>query len=226
MIKPFALAATVTCMPSADHLIAFALTGFLVIVIPGPSVLFVVGRALSNGRRVALLSMVGNSVGVYVQTVAVAIGIGTLVEESVAAFTAVKLLGGCYLLYLGLKTFRERRLLAGAITGAYGEDRSDRRAFVEGMTVGVTNPKTIVFLVAVLPQFTSRNDGSVPLQILLLGAIFFALAMVSDSVWIVAASRVRSWFARSPRRLELVGGTGGLAIMAVGAGVLATGRKN
>ena len=213
-------------MPSTDHLVAFAVTGFVVIVIPGPSVLFVVGRALSSGRRVALLSMVGNSFGVYVQTVAVAFGIGTLVEESVAAFTVVKLLGGCYLLYLGIKTFRERRSLAGAITGAYGEGRSDRRAFVEGMTVGVTNPKTIVFLVAVLPQFTSRSDGSVPVQILLLGVIFFALAMVSDSIWIAAASQVRSWFAHSPRRLELVGGTGGLAIMAVGAGVLATGRNN
>jgi threonine/homoserine/homoserine lactone efflux protein len=213
-------------MPSTDHLVAFAVTGFLVIVIPGPSVLFVVGRALSNGRRVAMLSMVGNSFGVYIQTVAVAFGIGALVEESVAAFTAVKLLGGCYLLYLGAKTFRERKALAGAITGGYGESRSDRRAFVEGMTVGVTNPKTIVFLVAVLPQFTSRSDGDVPLQILLLGLIFFALAMVSDSSWIFAAGRVRTWFAGSPKRLELVGGTGGLAIMAVGAGVLATGRKN
>ncbi|HVT63729.1 MAG TPA: LysE family translocator [Mycobacteriales bacterium] len=213
-------------MPPTDHLIAFALTGFLVIVIPGPSVLFVVGRALSNGRRVALLSMVGNSFGVYLQTIAVAFGIGTLVEESVAAFTIVKLLGGCYLLYLGAKTFHERKSLAGAISGSYGEARSDRRAFVEGMTVGVTNPKTIVFLVAVLPQFTSRGDGNVPLQIMLLGLIFFALAMVSDSGWILAASRVRSWFAGSPRRLELVGGTGGLAIMAVGAGVLATGRKS
>lgn len=212
-------------MPSGAHLLAFAITGFVVIVIPGPSVLFVVGRALSSGRRVALLSMVGNSLGVYVQTVAVAFGIGTLVEDSVAAFTVVKVLGGCYLLYLGAKTFRARRQLALAITGAYAEQRSDRRAFVEGMTVGVTNPKTIVFLVAVLPQFTSRGSGNVPIQILILGLIFSAIAVVSDSVWITAASQVRSWFSHSPRRLELIGGTGGLAIMAVGAGVLATGRK-
>ena len=102
-------------MPSAEHLLAFTITGFIVIVIPGPSVLFVVGRALSSGRRVALLSMVGNSFGVYVQTIAVAFGIGTLVEESVAAFTAVKVLGGCYLLYLGAKTFHDRRSLASAI---------------------------------------------------------------------------------------------------------------
>ncbi|HVU62162.1 MAG TPA: LysE family translocator [Mycobacteriales bacterium] len=213
-------------MPSGADLLAFAITGFVVIVIPGPSVLFVVGRALSSGRRVALLSMVGNSLGVYVQTAAVAFGIGTLVEDSVAAFTVVKILGGCYLLYLGAKTFHARKSLATAITGSYADQRSDRRAFVEGMTVGVTNPKTIVFLVAVLPQFTSRSGGSVPVQILVLGLIFSAIALVSDSAWITAASRVRGWFARSPRRLELIGGTGGLAIMAVGAGVLATGRKN
>jgi threonine/homoserine/homoserine lactone efflux protein len=213
-------------VPSADHLLAFIATAFVVVVIPGPSVLFVIGRALSSGRRVALLSMVGNSVGVYLQTLAVAFGIGTLVEDSVAAFTVVKILGGLYLLYLGLHTFLNRKSLAGTISGAYGETRSDRKVFVEGITVGVTNPKTIVFLVAVLPQFVSRGDGHAPAQILVLGLLLFAIAMVSDSIWIAAASRVRSWFSGSPRRLELVGGTGGLAIMAVGAGVLATGRKS
>lgn len=213
-------------MPSADRLLAFAITGFIVIVIPGPSVLFTVGRALSSGRRVAFFSLTGNSFGVYVQTVAVAFGIGTLAEDSVTAFTVVKLIGGCYLLYLGARTFRARKSLAATITGAYAEQRSDRRAFMEGMTVGITNPKTIVFLVAVLPQFVTRANGNIPLQIMLLGLIFSVIAIVSDSVWVVAASGFRAWFARSPRRLELVGGTGGLAIMAVGAGVLATGRKN
>jgi threonine/homoserine/homoserine lactone efflux protein len=213
-------------MPTAGQLVAFAITGFIVIVMPGPSVLFTVGRALSSGRRVAWFSLTGNSFGVYLQTIAVAFGIGTLAEDSVTAFTIVKLVGGCYLLYLGAKTFRARKSLAAAITGAYAENRSDRRAFLEGMTVGITNPKTVVFLVAVLPQFVSRSNGNVPLQIMLLGLIFSGIAIVSDSVWVVAAGGFRNWFARSPRRLELVGGTGGLAIMAVGAGVLATGRKN
>jgi threonine/homoserine/homoserine lactone efflux protein len=213
-------------MPSPDRLLAFAITGFIVIVIPGPSVLFTVGRALSSGRRVAFMTLVGNSLGVYLQTVAVAFGIGTLAEDSVVAFTIVKLLGGCYLLYLGAKTYRARKSLAATIAGAYAETRTDRRALLEGMTVGITNPKTIVFLVAVLPQFVSRANGDVPVQILLLGLIFSLIAIVSDSVWVAAASSFRSWFAQSPRRLELVGGTGGLAIMAVGAGVLATGRKN
>ena len=212
-------------MLPADRLVAFVLTAFVVIVIPGPSVLFVVGRALASGRRVAVLTVIGNALGEYVQVIAVAIGIGALAEQSVAAFTIIKLAGGAYLIYLGVRTFRERKSLAAALA-APAASRSDRRAFLEGWTVGATNPKTVVFLAAILPQFVSRAGGDVPVQILLLGAVFAAIAIVSDTVWAMAAGGVRVWFARSPRRLELIGGAGGLAIVAVGAGLLFSGRKN
>ena len=204
---------------------AFGITAFVVIVIPGPSVLFVVGRALASGRRVAVLTVVGNALGEYVQVLAVAFGVGALAEQSVAAFTALKLVGGAYLVYLGVKTFRERRSLAAALAAPVAA-RSDRRSFVEGATVGATNPKTIVFLAAILPQFVTRSGGNVPVQILVLGLIFAAIALVSDTIWALAAGGFRAWFARSPRRLELVGGAGGLAIVAVGAGLLVSGRKD
>jgi threonine/homoserine/homoserine lactone efflux protein len=210
---------------SSARLLAFGATAFVVIVIPGPSVLFVVGRALAGGRRVAILTVAGNALGEYVQVIAVAFGVGALAEQSVAALTALKLVGGAYLVYLGVRTFRERRSLAGALAVSTVE-RSDRRSFLQGFTVGVTNPKTVVFLAAILPQFVSRAGGDVPAQILLLGLIFSAIAMLSDSMWALAAGGFRSWFARSPRRLELVGGAGGLAIVAVGAGLLASGRKD
>jgi threonine/homoserine/homoserine lactone efflux protein len=210
---------------SADRLLAFGLTAFVVIVIPGPSVLFVVGRALACGRRVALLTVVGNALGEYVQVIAVAFGVGALAEQSVAAFTTLKLLGGAYLIYLGVKTFRERRSLAAALAAPVAL-RSDRRAFLEGWTVGVTNPKTVVFLAAILPQFVNRSAGEVPVQILLLGALFGAIALASDTIWATAAGGFRTWFSRNPRRLELVGGAGGLAIVAVGAGLLVSGRKD
>jgi threonine/homoserine/homoserine lactone efflux protein len=212
-------------MVPAGRLLAFCVTAFVVIVIPGPSVLFVVARALACGRRVAVLTVIGNSLGEYVQVIAVAFGVGALAEQSVAAFTTLKLAGGAYLIYLGAKTFRERRSLAAAISAPVAP-RSDRRAFLEGATVGVTNPKTVVFLAAILPQFVSRTGGHVPLQILLLGAVFAAVAIVSDTIWAMAAGAFRLWFARSPRRLELVGGAGGLAIMAVGAGLVVSGRKD
>jgi threonine/homoserine/homoserine lactone efflux protein len=212
-------------MLPADRLLAFGITAFVVIVIPGPSVLFVVGRALACGRRVAVLTVVGNALGEYVQVIAVAIGVGALAEQSVAVFTAMKLLGGAYLIYLGVKTFRERRSLAAALAAPVAH-RSDRRAFLEGWTVGVTNPKTVVFLAAILPQFVDRAAGEVPVQILLLGAVFAAIAVASDTIWAVAAGGVRLWFGRSPRRLELIGGAGGLAIIAVGAGLVVSGRKD
>ena len=212
-------------MFSGDRLLAFGLTAFVVIVIPGPSVLFVVGRALACGRRVAVLTVIGNALGEYVQVIAVAIGVGALAEQSVAAFTVLKLAGGAYLIYLGVRTFRERRSLAAALA-APAPHRSDRRAFLEGWFVGASNPKTIVFLAAILPQFVSRSAGDVPVQILLLGAVFATIAVVSDTLWAMAAGGFRVWFSRSPRRLELIGGAGGLAIMAVGAGLLVSGRKD
>jgi threonine/homoserine/homoserine lactone efflux protein len=208
-----------------DRLVAFTLTAFVVIVIPGPSVLFVVGRALACGRRVAVLTVVGNALGEYVQVIAVAVGVGALAQQSVAAFTALKLIGGAYLVYLGVRTFRERKSLAAALA-APAALRSDRRAFLEGATVGATNPKTVVFLAAILPQFVSRSGGDVPVQILLLGAVFATIAIASDTIWALAAGGIRGWFARSPRRLELIGGAGGIAIMAVGAGLLVSGRKD
>ncbi|HTP23066.1 MAG TPA: LysE family translocator [Solirubrobacteraceae bacterium] len=212
-------------MVSADRLLAFGVTAFVVIVIPGPSVLFVVGRALASGRRVAVLTVVGNALGEYVQVIAVAVGVGALAEQSVAAFTALKLAGGAYLVYLGVKTFRERKSLAAAIRAPVA-DRSDRRSFFEGFTVGATNPKTVVFLAAILPQFVSRAGGHVAAQILLLGLVFAAIALVSDTIWALAVGGFRTWFGRSPRRLELIGGAGGLAIVGVGAGLLLSGRKN
>lgn len=204
---------------------AFAITALVVIVIPGPSVLFVVARALASGRRVAVVSIVGNALGEFVQVIGVAFGVGTLVERSVAAFTILKLVGGAYLIYLGVKTFRQRRSLGVALAAA-PEPSSDTLSFVQGITVGVTNPKTVVFLAAILPQFVSRAAGHVPGQILFLGAVFAAIAIVSDTVWALAAGGFRAWFARSPRRLELIGGAGGLAIVAVGAGILVSGRKD
>ncbi|MFZ0041355.1 MAG: LysE family translocator [Solirubrobacteraceae bacterium] len=212
-------------MPSTDRLLAFAVTALVVIVIPGPSVLFVVGRALAGGRRVAALSVLGNALGEYVQVLAVAFGIGALAEQSVAAFTALKFVGGAYLVYLGVRTFRDRRSLAASLV-AGNEARSDRRSFAQGLTVGITNPKTVVFLAAILPQFVSRGAGNVAGQILVLGLIFAVIAVISDSVWVLAAGGFRNWFARSPRRLELVGGAGGVAIAAVGAGLLVSGRRH
>ncbi|HTJ39815.1 MAG TPA: LysE family translocator [Dactylosporangium sp.] len=213
-------------MVSADRLLAFAAMSFLLIMIPGPSVLFVIGRALAHGRRAALTTVVGNTIGAYLLVVAVALGLGSIVERSVATFTVLKLAGAAYLVYLGVKAWRERDSLLQATIADAGAARGSLRTFWEGFTVGVSNPKTIVFFAAVLPQFVDRAQGHAAVQMLVLGLVFNAIAIVSDSAWGVVAATARDWFARSPRRLSLVGGIGGLTLIGLGVTVAVTGRKD
>jgi threonine/homoserine/homoserine lactone efflux protein len=211
-------------LPTA-HLLAFTLTAFALIVVPGPSVLFTVSRALALGRMAGVATVAGNTAGVYVQVVAVAFGIGALVERSVMVFTIVKLGGAAYLIFLGVQAIRHRQKLAEML-GSRIEKKSVARVMADGFVVGVGNPKAIVFFAAVLPQFVDRQAGQVPQQMLLLGAIFAGIALLSDSGWAVAAGSARAWFGRSPRRLELIGGTGGLVMIGIGATLAVSGRKD
>jgi len=196
----------------------------MIIVIPGPSVMFVVSRALAYGRRAAALTVIGNTCGEYLQVIAVAFGIGLLVEHVVALFTALKAIGAAYLIYLGAKAILERKQLESALEAP--RLKTSRGYFLQGFAVGATNPKSMIFLVAILPEFVSRPAGDVPAQILLLGLFFSAIAMVSDNVWGIAAGTARSWFAKSPKRLEMIGGFGGLAIIGIGLRLALTGRKD
>jgi threonine/homoserine/homoserine lactone efflux protein len=211
-------------MISADRLLAFGAMSFLLIVIPGPSVLFVIGRALAHGRRAALTTVVGNTLGAYVLVAAVAFGIGPIVARSAVVFTALKLAGAAYLIYLGVKAFRERDSLSAALN-ADSSQGNTLRTLWDGFAVGVSNPKTIVFFAAVLPQFLDPGQGHLVVQMLTLGLIFNVIAHASDTLWGVLASRARDWFGRSPKRLSLVGGIGGLTMIGLGVTVAVTGRK-
>jgi threonine/homoserine/homoserine lactone efflux protein len=207
-------------MPPTDHLLAFVVIAFVLILVPGPSVLFVVTRSLTLGRGAGVATVVGNTSGVYVQVIALAFGLGTLVQESIAVFTAIKLCGAAYLAYLGVQAFRHRRSLAEALDAPV-EPKVLRRILADGFLVGVCNPKVIVFFTAVLPQFVDRGSGSVPAQLLALGAIFCAIALLCDSLWALLAGAARSWLVSSPRRLAAIGGTGGLVMIGLGAGLAA-----
>jgi threonine/homoserine/homoserine lactone efflux protein len=214
-------------MVTPAHFATFAALTFLMVVVPGPSVLFTISRALTVGRRDALLTVVGNAAGVYTQVVAVAFGLGVVVTASATVFTAIKLAGALYLVYLGIQAIRKRRKLAEAMATAVRTTPSRTVAVLrDGYIVGFANPKSIVFLAALLPQFADPTAGSVPLQMLLLGVCLPVIALASDSVWALAAGTARAWFARSPRRLELVGGTGGLVMIGLGATLAFTGRKD
>ena len=214
-------------MVPSGRLLAFAAVAFVIIIIPGPSVLFVVGRALAHGRRVALASVLGNEAGSLVLVALVAAGVGPLVQRSALIFTTLKLAGAAYLVFLGARAFLQRRqhLLADPAAAA-AAPHGWARAVLQGFLVGVSNPKTAVFFAAILPEFVARSRGDVPVQMLVLGAIFALIATVSDGAWSLIASGARSWFGRSPRRLELVGGTGGLAMIGLGITVAVTGRRS
>jgi threonine/homoserine/homoserine lactone efflux protein len=208
-----------------SHLLAFVITAAVFIAIPGPSVLFVVSRSVVHGSAAGVATVLGNTAGVFAQIVAVAFGIGPLVERSVALFTVLKLAGAAYLMFLGVQAIRHRRSLAAAI-GVAAEPKTLARIVADGFTVGVTNPKAIVFYAAIVPQFVDRQAGHVPLQLISLGAVMAAIALLSDSGYALVAGRVRTWLSSSPRRLEALGGAGGLAMIAIGARLAFTGRHD
>jgi threonine/homoserine/homoserine lactone efflux protein len=212
-------------MLPTSHLLAFVITAAVFVVIPGPSVLFVVSRSVVHGSAAGIATVVGNTAGVFAQVVAVAFGIGPLVERSVELFTVLKLAGAAYLVFLGVQAIRHRRSLAAAL-GAKIEHKTLARIVGDGFTVGVTNPKAIVFFAAILPQFVDRQSGHVPVQLITLGALMAGIALLSDSTYALVAGRIRDWLAASPRRMEALGGTGGLAMIAIGTRLAFTGRHD
>jgi threonine/homoserine/homoserine lactone efflux protein len=196
----------------------------LLLVVPGPTVLFVVGRALSYGRGVALAGVLGNSVGCYAVAVAAALGLGPLIARSDAAFAVLKLAGAAYLVFLGLRALRH------ASAPAPAHDPSPRRrlwpAMRSGVVVGFTNPKALVLFMAVVPQFVNRAAGDVTAQLLILAVIPIVLGAMTDTMWALAAGQARAWLSGTPRRMRTLGRIGGLSMIGLGVSVAATGRHH
>jgi threonine/homoserine/homoserine lactone efflux protein len=210
-------------MVSTQQLLAFGVAALVLIAIPGPSVVFVIGRALAYGRGVALCTVLGNSLGLLVILVLVALGLGVVVQQSILVFTVLKLLGAAYLVFLGVQAIRHRRGIRVADDTSVAA-LSRPRAVRQGFVVGVSNPKAFMIFAAVLPQFIDRGEGHVQTQMLMLGLLAFAIGLGSDSVWALLASRLRSWFDASPRRGEAMGAVGGVSMIGLGVGIALTGR--
>ena len=211
-------------LPTA-HLWEFLLTVYVVILIPGPSVLFVVSRGLALGRRAALVTVAGNTAGLTLQLLLVAIGLGAVIATSDAVFVALKLVGAAYLIYLGFTKIRDRKALAGLLGVGALEPRTLRRTVREGFFVGATNPKGLIIFTAILPPFIERSAGHATLQLLTLGAICVAIAIISDGVWAIFSGSARHWLGRSPKRLERLSATGGAMLIGLGVGLAVTGRR-
>lgn len=212
-------------MVGLDQLLGFGLAAFVVIVIPGPSVLFAIGRAISYGPRVAFATVAGNTAGLTVVMGLVIGGLGALVATSDAVFMTIKLVGAAYLVYLGVQAWRHRKevqLTSSGVRGPMGAWRAARQGFV----VGVTNPKGFMIYAALLPPFLDRSAGAPPAaeQMLMLGWIAIVIGLVSDSIWALAAGRARDWFASSPRRVQRLGAIGGTSMIGLGVGLAITGQ--
>ncbi len=200
----------------------YAIASIIIIIAPGPSVLFIIARAIAWGRKTAIFSVIGNVSGAFLLSVFVALGLGPILQHSTLAYTAVQWGGGTYLIYLGVDALRHRRIHAADMQVKSGTAPSAFRSVRDGFWVGVLNPKTLVFFAAVLPQFIDRERGQITFQLLLLGTLFAIMAMISDGSWGLLAGTAREWLATDPERLLRLRTTGGVVMIVLGLFVVAS----
>ena len=200
-------------LPSSSNLTAYLLLALVVIVVPGPGVLFTIGRALILGTKPAFLGVLGSAVGVGVQIVVISLGLGVAIQQSELLFLAIRVFGAGMIIYLGVKAILSR---ADFDLNVKEESSSASVVVRQSFVVGITNAKTFVFFIAALPSFTSPELGNPIIQMLVLGAIFSVIGIASDSVYAVAAGQARQWLASSHQRLSTFRGIGGIALTLLG----------
>lgn len=200
----------------------YIVAAMIIILAPGPSVLFVIARAIAWGRKVAVFTVAGNVTGALVLSTLVAFGLGPILSRSELAYTAVQWGGGGYLIYLGVDAIRQRAVHAADMTRQGAAEPGLAQSIRDGFWVGVLNPKGLVFYAAVLPQFVDIERGHITQQLLLLGALFSLLAFISDGSWGLLAGTARSWLARDAKRLEKLRAIGGVVMVTLGALVIAS----
>jgi threonine/homoserine/homoserine lactone efflux protein len=183
-------------MLDTHSFLTFSLAAFILIIIPGPAVLFVIARSIEQGRLAGIVSVLGISVGAMVHATSAAVGISAIFAASAVAFSAVKYLGAAYLIYLGISTLLAKTVATGKIKV---EQKPLKQIFRQGIIVNILNPKAALFFLAFLPQFADPARGSVTVQILLLGLIFVAIALLSDSMYALLAGQLREWLGKSER---------------------------
>ena len=203
-----------------SRLAEYIVAAMIIILAPGPSVLFVIARAIAWGRKVAVFTVAGNVSGSFVLSVFVALGLGPILQRSDLAYIAVQWGGGLYLIYLGIDAIRQRKAHASDMTNQGDVSPTALRSMRDGFWVGALNPKAIVFYAAVLPQFIDREKGQITSQLILLGAIFSILAFFSDGTWGLLAGTARAWLANDSSRLEKLRATGGSIMVVLGLSVL------
>ena len=204
-----------------EILITYIAAVLLIVIAPGPDNLLVISRGLSQGRLAAALSSLGSCLGILVHTVAAALGLALVLQTSPFAFWLVKAAGATYLLWLGYKAVSSRSLISFAPAAR----RSLPRVFTTGLLTNVLNPKVGLFVVAFIPQFTSPLRGSVPMQMLVYGAIFAVFTALIFTVLGAFAAQFSAWLARRPKTIAAANIGAGLTFIAAGFSILALDRR-
>ncbi len=188
----------------------------VIILAPGPSVLFIIARAIAWGRATAVATVAGNVTGAFTLSLMVAFGLGPILQRSEIAFITVQLLGGLYLIYLGIDAIKHSKIHAADMVNQGDLKPSPLRSAKDGFWVGALNPKGLVFFAAILPQFIDKGSTNVTSQLVLMGATFAVLAFFSDGTWGLIAGTVREWMATTPTRLVTMRRIGGLVMIVLG----------
>ena len=201
-------------MVPLDILLPFIAFSLVIIAIPGPSVMFAISRALVLGKRGAVITVVGNGIGVFVQAVAVSVGLGILIESNDTLMTVIRLAGAGFLIYLGINSLRHRR--DGIDSSEPVKEPRSRNLLRESIIVGMSNPKTIVFFSAIFPQFVDPTRGPIVVQMLILSVVFVIFGISGDAIYALSAGAARDWFAQSPQRIVTIRVIGATLILGLG----------
>ncbi|MCB8925612.1 MAG: LysE family translocator [Ardenticatenaceae bacterium] len=204
------------------RLATFMLAAGLLIVVPGPAVLYVVARSMDQGKLAGIVSVLGIALGAVVHSLAAAVGITAVLAASALAFSTVKYLGAAYLIYLGITTLLKKPEIQEKIVV---EPKPLWQIFRQGFVVNLLNPKTALFFLAFLPQFADPARGSVPLQTFILGLIFVTIALLSDSIYALLAGQLGGWLKQSQSFQQRQRYFSGSVYIALGVATAVSGSK-
>ena len=201
-------------MVPLQNIVTFIAFALVIIAIPGPSVMFAISRALVLGKRGAVLTVVGNGIGVFGQALAVSIGLGVLIQSNDVLMHVIRLAGAAFLMYLGITAIRHRR--DGLDLSAPATVPTSSHILRESIVVGLSNPKTIVFFSAAFPQFVVSDGSPIVWQMIELSVIFVVFGISGDAIYALSAGVARDWFAQSPSRVVTMRTIGGIAMTTLG----------
>ena len=194
----------------------YLIATILIILAPGPSVLFTIARAIAWGRASAVATVAGNTLGMFLVSVLVAIGLGPLLQSSHLFYNGVQWAGGIYLIYLGYSAIKASKVDAQGMQKTEEIKPSLLTSAKNGFWVGVLNPKSIVFFAAILPAFVDQEKNNVTQQLFLLGLIFCVIAFISDGSYGLLAGTAREWLASDVNRLIFMRRFGGSVMIGLG----------